>query len=85
MVVGIKAGPVPGGPAVGCMQLYSVEKRVSQPLDGHAGCFTTTRLPGRSDVAILFAFVQRKPVRALPHSPLPTVCVHAVDVLPLVA
>jgi len=66
MVVGIKAGPVPGGPAVGCMQLYSVEKRVSQPLDGHAGCFTTTRLPGRADVAILFCFVQKKPDQASP-------------------
>jgi clathrin heavy chain len=64
MVVGIKAGPVPGGPAVGCMQLYSVEKRVSQPLDAHAGCFTTSRLPGRTDMAILFCFVQKKPVSA---------------------
>ena len=62
MVVGIKAG-APGGPAVGCMQLYSVEKRVSQPLDAHAGCFTTAKLPGRADTAILFCFVQKKPVR----------------------
>lgn len=61
MVVGIKAG-APGGPAVGCMQLYSVEKRVSQPLDAHAGCFTTAKLPGRADTAILFCFVQKKPV-----------------------
>jgi hypothetical protein len=62
MVVGIKAG-APGGPAVGCMQLYSVEKRVSQPLDAHAGCFTTAKLPGRADTAMLFCFVQKKPVR----------------------
>jgi hypothetical protein len=42
-------------------QLYSVEKKVSQPLTAHAGCFHATKLPGRSDTAILFCFVDQKP------------------------
>ena len=61
MVVGIKPG-APGAAAEGAMQLYSVEKKVSQPLTAHAGCFhATARLPGRADTAILFAFVDQKP------------------------
>jgi clathrin heavy chain len=61
MVVGIKPGAA-GGAAEGCMQLYSVEKKVSQALTAHAGCFhATSRLPGRSDTAILFCFVDQKP------------------------
>jgi Clathrin-H-link/Clathrin, heavy-chain linker len=61
MVVGIKAG-APGGPAEGAMQLYSVEKKVSQSLVAHAGCFhVSNRLPGRTDTAILFCFVEQKP------------------------
>jgi clathrin heavy chain len=60
MVVGIKAGAA-GGPAEGAMQLYSVEKKVSQPLASHAGCFhVSNRLPGRTDTAILFCFVEHK-------------------------
>jgi clathrin heavy chain len=58
MLAGIKAGAVPGGPAEGCMQLYSAEKKVGQPLSAHAGCFATVRPPGRSDVAVVFAFVK---------------------------
>jgi len=61
MVVGIKPG-APGAAAEGAMQLYSVEKKVSQPLTAHAGCFhATSRLPGRADTAILFCFVDQKP------------------------
>lgn len=61
-LTGIKAGSVPGGPAEGATQLYSVEKKVSQPLTAHAGCFhATSKLPGRSDTAILFCFVEQKP------------------------
>ena len=58
MVAGIKAGAVPGGPAEGCMQLYSAEKKVGQPLSAHAGCFATIKPAGRSDVAVVFAFVK---------------------------
>lgn len=59
MVVGIKAGPQgPAGPAEGCMQLYSAEKKVSQPLSAHAGCFATIKPTGRTDPALIFAFVK---------------------------
>jgi len=58
MCVGIKAGATPGGPAEGCMQLYSAEKKVSQPLSAHAGCFATIKPAGRSDAALLFCFVK---------------------------
>ena len=61
MCVGIKPGAAPGAAAEGAMQLYSVEKKVSQPLTAHAGCFHATKLPGRTDTAILFCFVDQKP------------------------
>jgi clathrin heavy chain len=60
MTVGIKPGAAGGG-VEGAMQLFSVEKKVSQPLTSHAGCFHACKLPGRSDTAILFAFVDQKP------------------------
>ncbi|KAH8049268.1 hypothetical protein JL720_15657 [Aureococcus anophagefferens] len=40
-----------GGVIQGNMQLYSVEKKVSQTLQGHAGCFHSMAVPGRSDPA----------------------------------
>jgi clathrin heavy chain len=58
MLAGIKAGAVPGGPAEGCVQLYSAEKKVSQPLPAHAGCFATIKPAGRADAALLFCFVK---------------------------
>ena len=63
---GISASAPVGGdgsapPGVnGNMQLYSVEKRVSQPLQGHAGAFANVKLPGRDDVAQLLVFHERK-------------------------
>ncbi len=38
-----------------------MEKKVSQALTAHAGCFHTTKLPGRTDTAMLFCFVDLKP------------------------
>lgn len=58
MLAGIKAAAVAGGPAEGCLQLYSAEKKVSQPLPAHAGCFATIKPVGRSDAALLFCFVK---------------------------
>mmetsp|Transcript_7206 Transcript_7206/g.12899 ORF Transcript_7206/g.12899 Transcript_7206/m.12899 type:complete len:1693 (+) Transcript_7206:262-5340(+) len=56
VIVGISKGDVG---VMGSMQLYSVEKRVSQPLQGFAGCFTTIK---RSDgiARNMFCFVERK-------------------------
>lgn len=63
MVVGIKAGATPGT-VDGAMQLYSVDRKGSQNLSSHAGCFTTCKLAGRSDAAIVFSFVDKKPGQA---------------------
>ena len=58
MVCGIKPGAAPGAPLEGCLQLYSAEKKVAQPLVGHAGCFATIKPAGRADAALLFCFVK---------------------------
>ena len=60
VLVGISQGA--GGTIVGNMQLYSVEKKISQPLKGHAGCFTNIKVDGidRS----VFCFVEMKPNEA---------------------
>jgi len=43
------------------MQLYSVEKKVSQPLTGHAAAFGSITLPGRDDPAQVLVFHQQAP------------------------
>jgi len=55
---GISAGA--GGGVNGNMQLYSAEKKVSQPLQGHAGSFCTVKLSGRDDPAQLLVFHEKK-------------------------
>merc|ERR1719253_2342253 len=55
---GISAGPQGG--VNGNMQLYSVEKKVSQPLQGHAGAFAKVKLAGREDPAQLLVFHEKK-------------------------
>jgi clathrin heavy chain len=37
----------------GNMQLYSIEKKVSQPLQGHAAAFATLKLTGREDAQVM--------------------------------
>jgi len=51
---GISAGA--GGTVDGNMQLYSMEKKVSQHLTGHAAAFATIKLPGRDDPAHVLCF-----------------------------
>uniref|UniRef100_A0A7S1G8A3 Clathrin heavy chain n=2 Tax=Bicosoecida sp. CB-2014 TaxID=1486930 RepID=A0A7S1G8A3_9STRA len=58
MVVGIKGG---ASGVEGAMQLYSLERKVSQALTSHASTFCTAKVAGRSDPAILFCFVEKKP------------------------
>mmetsp|Transcript_21954 Transcript_21954/g.32005 ORF Transcript_21954/g.32005 Transcript_21954/m.32005 type:complete len:1722 (-) Transcript_21954:178-5343(-) len=62
LLVGICAGPAgPSGPTInGNMQLYSIEKQVSQMLQGHSGSFAMVNLPGR-DPAQVLCFEQKKP------------------------
>lgn len=55
---GISAGA--GGQVLGNMQLYSVDKKVSQPLQGHAGAFASISLVGREDPAQLLVFHEKK-------------------------
>ena len=59
LLMGIKAGA--GGMIDGTMQLYSVDKRVSQVLSGHTGVFTTIQPEGRSDPAQVLCFEEKKP------------------------
>jgi len=55
---GISAGA--GGTVNGNMQLYSVDKKVSQPLQGHAGAFAVINIIGREDPAQLLVFHEKK-------------------------
>jgi len=48
LLCGISAGATPGA-IDGTMQLYSVEKSVSQMLQGHSGVFAVIPIPGRTD------------------------------------
>ena len=43
----------------GAMQLYSRERAVSQPIEGHAASFAQVRLDGASEDTKLFAFAVR--------------------------
>jgi len=44
---------------VGAMQLYSVERKVSQPIEGHAAAFTKFRMEGNPADSTLFCFAVR--------------------------
>ncbi|XP_071848153.1 clathrin heavy chain 1-like [Apostichopus japonicus] len=44
---------------VGAMQLYSVERKVSQPIEGHAACFTEFKMDGNTEASTLFSFAVR--------------------------
>lgn len=41
------------------MQLYSVERKVSQPIEGHAASFATFKMEGNTEVSTLFCFAVR--------------------------
>ena len=43
----------------GPMQLYSVERHVSQPIEGHAAAFAQFKMPGNSKESTLFTFAVR--------------------------
>jgi hypothetical protein len=46
---------------VGAMQLYSVERKVSQPIEGHAAAFTQFKIEGNPHESTLFSFAVRGP------------------------
>lgn len=41
------------------MQLYSVDRKVSQAIEGHAACFTQYKVEGNSSLSNLFCFSVR--------------------------
>ena len=53
-----------GGRVVGAMQLYSKDRGVSQPIEGHAAAFAELKLDGASSATKLFAFAVRTAVGA---------------------
>ncbi|CAK8683084.1 clathrin heavy chain 1 [Clavelina lepadiformis] len=56
LLVGISAQ---SNRVVGAMQLYSVERRVSQPIEGHAASFAQLKLEGNKEESTLFCFAVR--------------------------
>jgi len=56
---GISAGT--DGSVNGNMQLYSIEKKVSQPLQGHGSSFAVIKIIGREDPAQVLVFHEKKP------------------------
>jgi len=54
VLVGIAQGE--GGRITGAMQLYSTEKKVSQPIEGHAAVFAKFKTEGSSTESTLFSF-----------------------------
>uniref|UniRef100_A0A1B6E1U7 Clathrin heavy chain n=1 Tax=Clastoptera arizonana TaxID=38151 RepID=A0A1B6E1U7_9HEMI len=44
---------------VGAMQLYSVERKCSQPIDGHAASFAQFKMEGNPEASTLFCFAVR--------------------------
>lgn len=60
LLCGISAGATPGV-INGNMQLYSIEKSVSQMLQGHTGVFSVINVPGRDEPAQVLIFEDKKP------------------------
>ncbi|XP_011444198.1 clathrin heavy chain 1 isoform X3 [Crassostrea angulata] len=56
LVVGISAQQ---NRVVGAMQLYSVERKISQPIEGHAAAFTQFKMEGNPQPSTLFSFAVR--------------------------
>ena len=44
---------------VGAMQLYSVDRKVSQPIEGHAACFANFKMASNTTASTLFCFAVR--------------------------
>lgn len=70
VVVGISSNPNAGQPGQtgfkikGSMQLYSVERGMSQAIEGHAAAFSTFKQDGAAQPSKLFCFAVRTAVGA---------------------
>lgn len=73
VLVGISSNPNAGQPGEngfkikGAMQLYSIERGVSQPIEGHAATFASIKLDGAPNPTKLFAFAARTAAGAKLH------------------
>jgi clathrin heavy chain len=56
LLVGISAQ---ANRVVGAMQLFSVDRQVSQPIEGHAAAFSQFKMDGNPNESILFSFAVR--------------------------
>lgn len=52
--------PGANGAVDGNMQLFNLDKKLAQPLQGHAGAFATLKLPGREPAQVI-VFHEKKP------------------------
>ena len=60
VLIGIASNPNPDGFRIkGAMQLYSRDRGVSQPIEGHAAAFSELKLDGNANPSNLFAFAVR--------------------------
>ncbi|EEB11299.1 clathrin heavy chain, putative [Pediculus humanus corporis] len=50
---------VQGNRVAGAMQLYSVERKCSQPIEGHAAAFAQFKMEGNAEMSTLFCFAVR--------------------------
>ena len=61
----------------GNMQLYSVERKVSQPIEGHAASFAQHKLAGNAEDSTLFAFAVRGAAGAkVNHTKISFMCIY---------
>lgn len=51
----------------GALQLYSVDRKVSQPIEGHAAAFTQFKCEDNSEPSTLFCFANRSPTEGKLH------------------
>lgn len=49
------------------MQLYSVDKKVAQPIEGHASCFLQFKAEGNPHPSNLFCFAERSQTHSRLH------------------
>jgi clathrin heavy chain len=66
VLIGIKSEPGTNR-IIGAMQLYSKEKNVSQPIEGHAASFANLTLEGASTPSTLFTFAAKTAAGAKIH------------------
>lgn len=57
--INVRFTPFQQNRVVGAMQLYSVDRKVSQPIEGHAASFAQFKMEGNTEESTLFCFAVR--------------------------